>query len=219
MNIIMNKTENNYSQWAGVEDILHRVVERFGTMNKNDYEVLLFHLLLTNKFNDSSDFAISRDLQIPESKVKRLRYEESLVFAKTPTELEVAFFNLFSSRSFKVKDADRIQFVVPDKMLRNYLNDLLVAQGSFPDYSFNSNIVTITANDFVFLLEKFSATKDDMKKLKKQFDRSGANLPQSIWESLGKLALNTAATITNQALVNSGVDFIKQLLESIKKSV
>ena len=54
----------------------------FGSMNKNDFEVYIFSWLVLNHkdYQTASDNEISRMLKIPESKVKRLRYEAELKY-------------------------------------------------------------------------------------------------------------------------------------------
>ena len=44
----------------------------FGSMNKNDFEVMIMHWLLQNRLSGKSNYEISRELKISESKVKRL---------------------------------------------------------------------------------------------------------------------------------------------------
>ena len=48
----------------------------FGSMNKNDFEVFIFsRLLQIERFKGKSNYDLSILLHIPESKIKRLRYE------------------------------------------------------------------------------------------------------------------------------------------------
>ena len=52
----------------------------FGSMTKNDFEVMIFAELLQTSLLNKSNYDISVDLRIPETKVKRLRYEASLKY-------------------------------------------------------------------------------------------------------------------------------------------
>ena len=52
-----------------------------GSMNKNDFEVWIFNYLLKTKCYEMSNYEVSVWLKIPESKVKRLRYEAELRFS------------------------------------------------------------------------------------------------------------------------------------------
>lgn len=137
-----------------------KCIENFGSMNKNNYEVDIFHLLLLECFKDKNDFQISREMGIPESKVKRLRYEVNLVYKEDDAALRLKFLNMLFDDKKQYKIAgDRIQFVVNDKMLRLYLCNRLEEMGSFADSSWNSNIVSVTAYDLILLINN-DASKD-----------------------------------------------------------
>ena len=48
----LKKLNNGILNWNAdsVNEFLGKCIERFGSMNKNDYEVALFHLLMKNEF-------------------------------------------------------------------------------------------------------------------------------------------------------------------------
>ena len=172
---------------TGGNELLEKCFERFGSLNKNDYEVALFHLLLMNGYADKSDHFMSKMLQIPESKVKRLRYESYLVYPKTDEELKVEFYALLKGRSYKMTNDNKIQFVVNDKMLRLYLNDKLDEVGSFSDSSFNSNIVTISPMDMMILLFDFEKKLDVLDRVKEETRKHGMLLPKNLSEKSKEL--------------------------------
>ena len=154
----------------GVDQFLTECFQRFGSMNKNNYEVALFHLLMQSGYDDKSDFELSVHLQIPESKVKRLRYEESLVYPQS-SNLSGDYYKqvlaeLLLNRKYRVHN-ERIQFSISDKHLRLYINDVLNKDNRFADSSFNANIVSLTPADLLFLLEKAEVnTKDKIKAIR-----------------------------------------------------
>ena len=50
-------------------------------MNKNDFEVAIFdEIMKDDEYKDLSDFKLSVKLRVPESKIKRLRYEANLKY-------------------------------------------------------------------------------------------------------------------------------------------
>ena len=151
----INKNNNNIQLTEeNIKKFLQECMDGFGSINKNNYEVSLFHLLLVSGWSDYSDFWISTILQIPESKVKRLRYEVELVYPRNPADLKSELYQLLREGSFKLT-LDSIQFSIPNKMLRLYLNDLLLQEHRFADSSFNANIVSITPRDLECILNKF----------------------------------------------------------------
>lgn len=174
------------------EDTLQKAIDKylergFGTMNKNDFEVFIFNHLLSNSLNGKSDNAISRELRIPESKVKRLRYEATLKFQEhSENDYKQQFYDILKKRAFKTTDTDKIQFSIKDRFLRLYLSDMLDEAGSFPDSSFNSDIVTLTANDFIILLAGFEGKKDIIKAIKNSLKENQADFAQTGWEKVKK---------------------------------
>ena len=188
---------------ANINDIVQDYLKKgFGSMNKNDFEVWIFHYLLKeNGYASKSDNQISRELKIPESKVKRLRYEADLVYPKDEDSFKKEFYEVLKNRVYKQVGDNKIQFVIRDKNLRLYLNDKLESFGSFADSSFNTDIVTVTAQDLVLLISDFENKKEIFQRVKSQ---------------VGK---NTNATINNmgrsQVLSAKYVKEIKEFLKII----
>lgn len=170
----------------GVDDFLKKCVDRFGHMNKKDYEVALFHLLLQNGLGDKSDYTISRELRIPESRVKSLRYETDLEYQQENdhNRFKDAFYWILKNGTFKPTSDKKMQFIVKDKMLRLYILDKLESYGSFADSSFNSNIVVVTASDVLILLADFEDKEELQAEIKNQLKKNGQMLPQCITEHL-----------------------------------
>ncbi|MBO6050679.1 MAG: hypothetical protein J6P65_01710 [Bacteroidales bacterium] len=160
---------------------LHEYLRKgFGSMNKNDFEVFIFNELLKEKYADKSDNAISRELKIPESKVKRLRYEAELVYGNSDYYKE-AFYSILHNRIYKsIDESNKIQFSIKNKALRLYLDDMLEAHGSFADSSFNSDIVTITIPDLLLLLADFEGKDDLIEKIKESLKESSQSFPPDL---------------------------------------
>lgn len=128
----------------------------FGSLNKNDFEVLIFDLLRSyGNFKDKSNFEISTILQIPESKVNRLSYESDLKYGDHDDEyVKKSFLHLISKAAFR-SDNGRICFIVEDKYVRSAINAKLKELGHFADSSFNSQIVSVYLDSFVDLLNEY----------------------------------------------------------------
>ena len=59
----------------------------FGSFTKNDYEVLLFYLLLNDKnYSKLSNFDLSCKLRVTETKIRKLAYEASVKYGQNDTE-------------------------------------------------------------------------------------------------------------------------------------
>ena len=220
MNI--SKLVTNIEQWdeKSKNDFFAECLSHFGSMNKNDYEVALFHLLMKNEFiNQESDFVISVRLQIPESKVKRLRYEMNLVYTVEDSDLDTSLLSKLKNGDFKLSN-DRIQLCINDKILRLYLNNKLFEGKRFADSSFNSNIVSITANDLSFLLNGISGINDEdrikiINEVKAKLKASLEELPLNTKEKIVKYGISLIKTL-GYPLLDSVVDVtINELVNCI----
>lgn len=126
-------------------------------MNKNDFEVAIFNEWMKTEGRDKSNYEISLNLRIPETKVKRLKYEAELRYGDNKDEiLKSRLETLLQNANFKA-EGKKLVFLIDNQMLRNYLDGKLKAKGCFSDRSFNSDIVSVNAKDFITLL------KDDLK--------------------------------------------------------
>ena len=157
-------------------------IERgFGSMNKNDFEVFIFSYLVKEHavYKDKSNFELSILLRIPESKVKRLRYESDLKYTSKDDnndDLKNRLNKVLSKANLKFKDKQQIQFVIEDVYLRSYLDDYLKKKGYFSDTSFNREIVIINLDTLSYLMANIldkevanvleTATKQMGRKLK-----------------------------------------------------
>ena len=195
------------------KSFLEYCTQHFGRLNKKDYELAVFHLLLQSELKDCSDFAISRKLKITEAKVKQLRYEVNLVIEKDDSDYREELMQLMSTASYKFADGGKkIQFCVNDKMLRLFLNDQLNQIGSFADSSFNSNIVSVTAKDLLFLLgtDKHAAT---VKKINQSLRDNANDLPKDMRSKLSGLAESIAKDLGSKISPNVTNWIVGQLKE------
>ena len=215
------------SKFNGTDKFFNACFYRFGSMNKNDYEVALFHLLLLNGYGGKSDFDLSVMLQIPESKVKRLRYEESLVFPKASNSADSYYMDelaeMLTNRKYRIHN-DRIQFAISDKHFRLYINDILMKSGRFADSSFNSNIVSLTVADLLYLLEKCGIkSSDNVRKIRIDIEKGEKEFEKSIIESLQDLSVEALKeifrTVMSDKLIDKLEDFTKSIIKSVKKQI
>lgn len=215
----------NPKAWKEVEQFVHDCFARFGSMTKNNYEVALFHLLLRNGFDTCSDFELSVKLQIPESKVKRLRYEESLVYPRSETDANLYYQEqlamLLLSRKYRMYN-NRIQFAIADKHFRLYISDALMRDGRFADTSFNTNIVVISVADLLYLLEKANIkSADTIKTIRKSIEDGNKEEEKTVAGALQDLTDEMLREMLRKVVSNKMIDkleeFVKLLKEKIEK--
>lgn len=142
----------------------------FGSMTKNDLEVWVFNELLKDpEKTNYSDYDFSIELRIPQTKVKRLRYEAGLVYnTKNAEEYKKEFLLLLRKAKVKSTNAELIQFSMEDKGLYLYIDSILKKGGRFSDRSHNNEIMQISRNDLVYLLENCLITKEEQEEIIKK---------------------------------------------------
>ena len=139
----------------------------FGSMTKNDLEVWVFNELLKDpEKTNYSDYDFSIELRIPQTKVKRLRYEAGLVYnTKNAEEYNKEFLLLLRKAKVKSTNAELIQFSMEDKGLYLYIDSILKKGGRFSDRSHNNEIMQISRNDLVYLLENCLIPKEEQEEI------------------------------------------------------
>lgn len=154
----------------------------FGSMNKNDFEVAIFNYLLESGWSAKTNRAISLELKIPETKVRRLRYEAELKYGNnTDDEFNKKLYEVLKNTNFK-HDGKKLVFVMENQMIRNYLDGKLKEMGNFSDRSFNSEVVSVDAKDFISLLKALEMDDDVIKKAKNK------SLMEALTKIAGKIA-------------------------------
>lgn len=206
--------------------IINELLKRgFGSMNKNDYEVLIFHILCNldkndpNSIRDMSSYNISKQLRIPESKVKRLLYEADLYYPPKKISHKDELMELLKCVHLQ-KDEKSIKFAIRKKILRQYLADVLAKGNRFMDSSFNSEIVTISITDLVYLFE--TLFRDDAKrwiddaKMRTKKDKDFPITISDILIAVAKKACNKLVGCAGDRIVNYSIDEINKFINSYK---
>ncbi len=124
--------------------ILEEINKRgFGSLTKNDYEVLIFHLLKENNAIPNNNFEISLDLQIPESKVKRLSYEVELKYGRHKNQITAQEFMDKVCENCVAVDENYVRFAVESQFIRNSILAKLKSINHYGDLMLNSEVVSI----------------------------------------------------------------------------
>lgn len=193
----------------------------FGSMNKNDFEVYIFSWLIQNHsdYKDASDNEISRKLKIPESKIKRLRYEAELRYGNNDTDvLWQKLRNYLSIVNYRKAEDNVLRFSIPDKQVRLFLKDQLQAGNRFCDSSFSENIVVISIDDLLYLLDNGVVSKEEKANIIQQVKSTykGKDLPQSVSEAI-KICASDAAEKLLSNVFNPATAL--WLVERVKDSI
>lgn len=152
----MNKSRN-----INLQDILNAYIERgFGSMTKNDFEVWIFHQLLCGDLHNKTNREISIALRIPDSKVKRLRYEADLKWGN-PND-DGAYVEALKNVILKarlVKERTQILLVIEDTALLKYLDAKMKSAKVSWDKSFNSENIYIDFEQYETFCKEVLSTE------------------------------------------------------------
>lgn len=180
----------------------------FGSMNKNDFEVFIFNEWFKTH-SSLSDYAISRQLHIPESKVKRLKYEAAIVFSadQDKNQLEDEFITDLQNAKYKNEDG-KLRFLVHNKLVRQYINDILEKDGRFLDSSLTSSTVSMSVEDFSYVMDQLRPGTVDKKQVmeaaKKMYNKEGGfdkTFPEILKEVLVEQSKSIIGNYTTDAIV------------------
>lgn len=185
------------------EEFLNKfLLDGMGVMSKREIDILIMNLLM--KYGDlsaKSNYDLSIMLRIPETSVKRLRYEAKLRYTPEDEYIRREFLKVLVNAKIEMDRNDeseienmKIVFIMEDNYVRDAIQGRLKAKGMFADSSFNSEIIKISCGSLCAVISEFygeESAQDFMKRckaLKKSSDKSEHR------KQLVDFALDTAKT-------------------------
>jgi hypothetical protein len=191
----------------------------FGAMNKNDFEVMIFDLLRKyGDLQDKSHYEISIDLQIPETKVRRLAYESDLKYRQlTEQDIATAFFKILAKSKFR-GDLNKVEFVIENKFIRTSISAQLKKLGHYADSSFNSEIIRIHIDSFIDLLEHYypdTAIKKIVKDCKKAI-KTDKDTSEITFKLVFRKFLEGLSTQVGKKTIDLGVGYFTGGVENVQ---
>lgn len=173
----------------------------WGSMNKNDFEVYIFYCILQkDEYRDLNDYELSVKLKIPQTKVKRLRYEADLKYLQPETDAyNEQFREVLKEAKPQMKGDKYVEFVMENKGLYLYIDNLLKKDGRVGDRSFNSEIMVISLDNLTYLLTKTILTEKEKKDILSAFQKQDKSitLPNAVLEIIKAFANGLGQGITS----------------------
>ena len=140
----------NDSSHKTLSDVINVYVSRgFGSMTKNDFEVWIFHQFLCGELKGKTNREISVALRIPDTKVKRLRYEADLKWGSPDNDsaYHEALVTVINKARF-VREKKQILLVIEDTALLKYLDAKMKNANVAWDKSFNTENIYIDFDQY-----------------------------------------------------------------------
>jgi hypothetical protein len=148
-----------------------------GSLPKSDIDALVMSLLERYGFDGSgplskqSNQTVSELLRTPLAKVKKLRYEAALKFGG-PVEEEAKGRLLAALASASIEtQQDQIRIIIEDSLAKNWLQGQLKLSQHIFDHSFNTEIITVSAEGMFQVLEKLFEVSE-VKTFKDGYDKA-----------------------------------------------
>lgn len=199
-------------------------LHNFGSFTKNDYEVLLFYLLLNDKnYSKLSNFDLSCKLRVTETKIRKLAYEASVKYGQNDTEdsLREKARKVLSKANYCEKD-DCVKFAVEDRFLRDYIHSLLKKAYRYADELNNREVVSVPIKHFIFLVEKCNPESTPeiqiiVNEANKQLQMKGGT--QLSWQGILSKFVEGAASEGGKVVVDTLVTLMTGGVSAIGQAV
>ena len=197
----------------------------FGSMNKNAFEVFIFNEIMKNPHEileidpkmKLSNYDISLNLKIPETKVKRLAYEADLVYGgnNRETECRKKLLQAIEKVKFKCdkKENTKVSFVIEEFSVRKYLEHKLKQKGTFIDFATNNEVVIVSIEDFSELIKDLYSREEQKaicEKLKKASTANFKDVLTEILNSVAKKEVGNVIALSSKYLIGKAEEMIKE---------
>ncbi|MBX9899845.1 MAG: hypothetical protein K2Y28_03590 [Burkholderiaceae bacterium] len=147
-----------------------------GSMPKSDIDALVMHLLDTYGLDGSpmaiySNQTVSERLKTPVTKIKKLRYESALKFGERIEDQARGRLLAALSKASLEPEGEKICLIIEDSLAKNWFQGQLKTYQHIYDYSFNTEIVKVSAEG---LFEVLSTVfdKDEIETFKNGYDNA-----------------------------------------------
>jgi hypothetical protein len=183
----------------------------FGTMTKSEIDILMFSILIdhlqSNKI-EFSDYSLSKDLGISQSKVRGLRISQQLKYPKKLNWQE-EFARSIDNAVFDEKTST-MKVSVSDPNVLLEIKNVIENSGGYVEVQLNSKLLQVRVEHFVHLLIVLQNSENENQILKrinnsvKKYKKMEEDITK---ENLGEL------------LKNEGLDVIVEVLSDSPKQV
>lgn len=186
-----------------------------GNIPKREMDILLLHLLeLHGGFASLTNGELSVRLRTTEAKIRGLRHEASLRFSEDLRDEYRRRLSTVLARATLHLKKDRVVFVVEDRFVRSMLLTDLKAQGSYADWSFNSELLQVDPDALVEVLVS-QISESELTDVKGTLGvGTTAAVRSKVRDALQQGLAKVKAKATDE-VVDIGSDWIKDAMEAL----
>jgi hypothetical protein len=190
----------------------------FGTMQKSDFEVLLFSIYIEAildkseaDINSYSDYTLAKQLGIPQSKVSTLKVKKQLQYPYEGFDWKQSFLRVADKARY---EGGKIRINLRDRNLYYELKNWIDEQGSYVDTSLTTNLLIVSPTDFLNLIGQLMSDKE--KKAFQETFRKNYNNEAKLCGDIEKAPLGE--TLAN-TFKSSFVDVVLEIVKSISPAL
>lgn len=167
---------NDYESKAKAFDEIAKVYydKNFGTMQKSDFDVLMFSIYIEqilkkseSDFDSYSDYTLSKELGITQQRINSLKQKKELKYPKENFDWKKAF-EIYLKKSKYIDK--KIKVYIPDPNVYLEIKNIVETNGGIVDIKRNRSILQLSPADFIELVFVISnRDESEREELKKRY--------------------------------------------------
>lgn len=148
--------------------------KNFGTMQKSDFDVLMFSIYIEqifkntgNDFNSYSDYTLSKELGITQQRINSLKQKKELKYPQKNFDWKIAFETYLKKSKYT---DNKIKVYIPDPNVYLEIKNIVEMNGGIVDIKRNKSILQLSPADFIELVFVISnQDENEREDLKKRY--------------------------------------------------
>lgn len=229
-NEFVRKMDNNKLKDFLLSLLDYYITPSFGYVKQREFDIYLFYLLKQYSFFEDEEltvFAVISKLQVTRSKAKSLIYESNLRFGKD--KLDNRIKEELKCAKFLKMDNSMIGLDIEVPLLIDFLKDKLKKLGHPSDASYSNQILKITIDAYISLLDLYlelyvkEKIINELIKSKLIQNKSFKDAAKLIFRGLSRKALGSASDELIDEYIaplfessSNVINAIKNIIEKIK---
>lgn len=201
----------------------------FGTMQKSDFDVLMFSLYIDRILETSesdmstySDYKLSKDLGITQSRVSALKEKKELKYPYPKFDWKKSFERIIENARY---ENGKIRIHIPDKNLYLELKNAVESNGGIIEVQLNSKVLQLSPEyfiDLMFAISDENDRKNMRKELKKKLDEKNIDTQYFDRKSIGDILKDNSMSVSADivaGLINSCIPYAGPVISTIFKTM
>lgn len=201
----------------------------FGTMQKADFEVLLFSIYLNQILGQTeenmqtySDYILAKYLGIPQSKVSTLKVKKELKYPYSKFDWKKSFARVCENARY---EGGKIKINISDRNLYLEIKNAIESAGGYVEVQLNPHLLQVTPQYFIDLALAVSdeSDREELRKaLKEQLVKKNVDVEYFEKQSVGDLLKGCAVDIGTSVIsdiISSCIPGVGPIIGNLLKNI